>query len=303
MLDAALALVRNGRPALCLFLLPDGSKHHHDLFIVIERQDMSTLRRLYWTLGLFAVSVLAAPTCEAAIVFHYPFEGNALDVVGGHNGTLVGDATFSGNVPPGIGSTQSLFLDGTLDKVIYDASAADLLNGNFTIAAWVNAASRRPDSTLTFVGTRSPEDHGVDFKYFVDSEIRLDIGNGSSFLTISDHPVTYNLNEWHHVAVVVQPSQYELFFDGVSQGVASMSPGTPLLLDADHDLAIGSINAVLTPNGPPLGEDFHGWIDDVRIYNTALTGDEIRSAMQGAEPTSTILIGLGALTIMGWRRR
>jgi hypothetical protein len=233
---------------------------------------------------------ISPSTCRSAIYLHYAFDGNAVDSVGGRNGTLIGDATFSSNVAPGIGSTQSLALDGTLDKVIYDTAAADILSGSFTVALWANVASRRPAGTLTFVGTRGPGNQfGTDFKYRIDRFVRLDIGNGiSGFLTISDTPVSYNLNEWHHLAVTVTPTGYTLYFDGNPINSVGFA-GTPLLLDAGHDLAVGAIDASLVPNGPPTGEDFHGLIDDFRIYDTALSASEVAALFAPVPEVSALL--------------
>ena len=208
----------------------------------------------------------------SGLYLHYKFEGNANDSVAGRNGTLIGDAAFSSNASPAEGSTQSLALDGSLDKVIYDTTADDTLNGSFTVALWANAQERRPSSgSLTFFGTRGPAStQGTDLKYLNDSAVRADIGTGSSFLAIEDSPFTWELNEWHHLAAVVTPTQYQLYVDGVLYDSRAYS-GVPLLLDAGHDLAVGAVAAMLDPHG----EDFHGLIDDFRIYSRALSAHEI----------------------------
>lgn len=265
---------------------------------------MNMTRRLTLLAAVFAT--LAAchrqGSASAALVCHYTFDGNAQDSAGGHHGTLIGDASYSNSVPPAFGGTQSLRLDGTLDKMIYNTAASDIISGSFTVAAWANVASLRPIGTHTFVGTRGPDNQfGFDFKYRIDGAVRLDIGNGTNaFLTISDTQITYSLNEWHHLATTVTPTNYKLYFDGtLVQDVAFN--GTPVLLDAGHDLAIGAIGATLLPNGPPMGEDFHGLIDDVRIYNTALSSNEVGALVP--EPSSIILCLLAGIGLFLCRRR
>jgi hypothetical protein len=225
-----------------------------------------------------AAFTIADPVPEPYL--QYKFEGNAIDSVAGRNGTLIGGATFSSDASPAIGSTQSLALDGSLDKVIYDATAADSLTGSFTIALWVNAKERRSSSSLTFFGTRGPAStQGTDLKYFNESAVRGDIGTGSTFLAIHDSPFTWELNEWHHLAAVVTPTKYQLYIDGALYDTRAYS-GVPLLLDAGHDLAVGAVAALLEPHG----EDFHGLIDDFRIYARALSPHEIDELVPDAIP-------------------
>jgi hypothetical protein len=138
---------------------------------------------------------------------------------------------------------------------------------------------------MAFFGTRGPSDtFGTDLKYITDNKVRVDIGTGSSFLAIHDTPFTYNLDEWHHLAAVITPTRYELYIDGVLRDTRSYG-GTPLLLNAGHNLAVGSIAALLVPDP----EDFHGLIDDFRIYDTALSAGEVASLLAPVPEASALL--------------
>jgi hypothetical protein len=256
---------------------------------------------------VFAALALVGSDSHGALVSRWTFDGNAMDSVGGRHGTLLGDAQFSGNVPAGFGGS-SLALDGTLDKMIYDVTGVDQISGTFTVAAWVNLAESRPDGTLSWFGTRFPDDKGFDFKARLagNSAIRVDLGDGSSFPVISDTAVNLGTNVWHHVAVAVQPDQYDLFVDGVLVNHVAFGAFTPLLWDANHDIAIGAIGASGAPNGPPFGEDFHGLIDDVRVYSTALIQQEVQDAMTGAVPEPATMLVWSCFALLGtaaWRRK
>jgi hypothetical protein len=245
---------------------------------------------------------ISASFSWAVLFLHYKFDGDAVDAVAGRNGTLLGNATFSNNAAPGIGSAMSLALDGSLDKVIYDTTAADNVTGTFTVALWVNAQEQRPSAALTFFGTRGPSDtFGTDLKYFIENYVRADIGTGTGFLTINDSPFVWNLNEWHHFAAVVTPSQYQLYIDGNLYDTDSYS-GVPLLLDAGHNLAVGAVADLLVPHG----EDFHGLIDDFRIYKMALTAGEVATLLV-PEPstavTTSALCCVGLLNLIACRFR
>src|SRR4030095_7067050 len=107
---------------------------------------------------------------------------------------------YSSNVPAILvgASSQSLSLDGTFDKMVYDVTGGDALGGSFTVAMWVTPAELRPSGSLNFFGTRGPVDGSMDVKFRTDNginyDIRLDLGNGSSFQVIHDTPtIDYHL--------------------------------------------------------------------------------------------------------------
>jgi len=237
---------------------------------------------------------------------YYALDNNTTDVVGHRNGTLLGDATFSTNVPPLLTgySTHSLQLDGTRDKMIYASKPGDVVTGTFTVAMWVDPQEVRPEGALGFLGTRTPSTYGFDIKFRDKNSptIRVDVGNGSSFSSISDLSYPWAINQWHHIAVVVAPTKFDLYVDGDLLGSRSYSATTPVLVGLNNDLAIGSVYAYDQPNGPPYGEDFHGLIDDVRIYTQALTQAEIREVMNVPEPSSILVVSCGAIAAIGLTR-
>jgi hypothetical protein len=87
-------------------------------------------------------------------------------------------------------------------------------------------------------------------------------------------------SQWHHV-VMVQRSKTdrELFVDGVSNGTNTQDPGT-----ISHNTAsIGLLRTTWT------ADPFKGVIDDVRIYDSALSSGEITSL--GATPPTDCAAG------------
>lgn len=85
-------------------------------------------------------------------------------------------------------------------------------------------------------------------------------------------------NTWHHIALTYNGTALQLYLDGQNDGSTTNIPGT---LDADAiNLAVGA-----TSNG---AAPFRGRIDDVRIYNRALSQSEI-TALYGNPPGSGCL--------------
>jgi hypothetical protein len=144
-------------------------------------------------------------------------------------------------------------------------STAGTVSGSFTVSAWVNMQSMTTPS-MVLITTRQPSDHGFDIQVNATG-LHGDIGDGTSWLTTSADANTASLvGGWHFITYVVTPSGYSIYLDGASVGSGSFS-GTPLVIDANHT--------------PLVGYAFLGSIDDLRIYDRALSASEIAALAAG----------------------
>jgi hypothetical protein len=82
---------------------------------------------------------------------------------------------------------------------------------------------------------------------------------------------------WHHVVLWQDGSSRKLYVDGTVSGSGSAQAG-----DANGEFQIGR-------SGFKTGEYFNGKVDEVRVYNKALTVQEI-SLLMSASPVTGILI-------------
>jgi len=198
---------------------------------------------------------------------HLEFEGDATDSSGnGYDGTLMGDAHFEAG-PSG----QALALDGDGDYVNVDGykgiNAVDGVQQPFTIANWFKTTSESGNTEMVTWGTNV----GTQRLTWRVHEGRLRTEHGSGNLRGNTY---VNDGEWHHGALVV------------SEGANLRVPNTLLYVDGEVDSTFsGSDNAFnLTPDvdvrigmGGPTGDRFWpGSIDDVRIYDYALSEGEVR---------------------------
>jgi len=210
----------------------------------------------------------------------------ALDSVGSNHGTLVNAPIWTS------GKVQSaLNFDGVNDYVkIPDSNSLDL-EGPFTLEAWV-MPNQRSSSTLDILEKRDYATGlgGADanYEFYIGPSydprfLTFGIGNGSQGSGLqASTPVIFD--SWNHVAAIYDGSQVMLFLNGTSIGSGKgvydyygnlVDPnGIIIPIGNAANLTIGTLK-----NHDP-SEAFDGGIDEVAIYNRALTAEEIAQHYQ-----------------------
>ncbi len=200
------------------------------------------------------------------LVGYWTFDGKdttdkIYDVAGGNNGYLAVGATTSAKTMGKQG--QALSFNGT-DREIDIADNASLnLDTSFTISAWIKrqGTSWSPiyDASASF---------GWVFQISDTNKITL------TETAVNDYMGTSNVQNgvWQHVVVVKNgngASNTTFYLNGVADGTASS-------------------DTIITPSGiKKIGYDnsffFNGSIDDVRLYNRALSASEVKSLYLASE--------------------
>jgi len=187
------------------------------------------------------------------LVSHYKFDGDANDSVNGNHGTEVGDPCYA----PGMHG-QAISLDGSGDYVDCGNDSSFDITGSITLSALIKG---------TFNSNWDP----IISKGF-NWQLTRGMGNEASFFCIGLGSLlgTTNINDdqWHHVAGVYNGSKMDLYVDGQLDASKSTS----------GSLSFSSSNVYI--GGSPSAS-FNGLIDDVRIYDRALSADEIRTLYFG----------------------
>ena len=180
----------------------------------------------------------------------------------GNIGTLVNGPTRQTGTNCPVGGCLSF--NSTNSQYVSVASSGSL-SGSYTVMAWGNPSNT---SAMDLVGTRSPSDASFDMKFQSGNLIHGDIGSGTAWITTTANAsFNYSVGQWYHVVYVVTPSGYTIYVNGNQVGSGTYATSTPLLYDATHAIKIGQVGGG--------GEFFNGSIDDVRIYNRALSANEI----------------------------
>lgn len=194
----------------------------------------------------------------ANIVSWWDAEGNADDIIGTNNGTLMNGATFASGM---VG--QAFSLDGVDDYVL----VPDAPNLNFastsplTIYMWAYLT----DSDAThLIGKRATcWDSGQSANYQIsyDSTNGFAFNSGGTQLVSGQQILT---NQWHHIAVTADGSTFRIYVNGQEKGFVAGTLGG----QNNVPLTIGDVC-------PGVTDPFHGFLDEVTIVNRALTADEI----------------------------
>ncbi|MDH4262559.1 MAG: hypothetical protein OEV78_05870 [Spirochaetia bacterium] len=208
-------------------------------------------------------------TGATGLLSHYMFDGvintsNALD--SGPLGITIANAGGTTAVVGKDGELSGAFSYVTGYHSTFNYSGLPTGNHPRTLCTWV--------SPNDFMNTSVPVSYGLpgsnnyqEFGIVIDS-------TGMAWAWVGNFQVVdvdrLPLNTWSHVCAVHTGTATQLFVNGKQKGSANYTLATP---------APGGTNAiVLADRTDPLPGAFryHGKIDDVRIYNNALTADQIR---------------------------
>lgn len=159
-------------------------------------------------------------------------------------------------------------LDGDDDYLeIPDHNKLDL-TGNFTISAWVYPRDWGENDQGRIVCHGGDEGNGYCFHVIGHGRLMIQINDDLHATSVN---VTY-LNEWHHVAVTRSGTTITFYGDGVAKGTRNSAAP----IGSSHGVRIGASNE-------NDYRDFEGSIDEVAIWNRALSEEEISVISSGEE--------------------
>uniref|UniRef100_UPI0024943FFA HYR domain-containing protein n=1 Tax=Seonamhaeicola maritimus TaxID=2591822 RepID=UPI0024943FFA len=170
---------------------------------------------------------------------------------------------------------NTLDFDGDNDHVTFQNQYN--VGGNFSFEIWV-----KPDPNQNGGGANNPIQtifSKRDATTLADGyDLRLE-GTNLSFRynnagTISaSHSL--GTSRWYHVAVTYDGTDYFLYVDGIQVGTGS---GSAPILNSD-EFMLGAMDQNPAGGNPNPVNYYSGWMQELRIWNTALTVEQIRQMM------------------------
>ncbi len=226
------------------------------------------------------------------LVAYYSGDNLAQDESGqANNGSLNGGVGFV----PGVEGNAFDF-DGANDFVrVNDSSSLDFSNA-ISMSAFINPHTPGAgDGTMAIVwkgNISSPTDQSYGFLWTSDRRVFFRINAGG--LRQVATPVL-DLNEFHHVTGVYDGSQIQMFLNGV---LVSSTSATGAITNTSHSLFLGA-SSLDSVNPFAL---FDGAVDDVALYNRALSLEDVRFNAGLVPEMNSILLLLVSFLLISIRR-
>lgn len=231
---------------------------------------------------MMCLGAILATVARADLVARYTFDdGTAADDSGNSN-----NGVLNGNVAPATDAERGAVMNfGGTDSFIRVANSASLnaVASQITIAMWLNIPSTGTRQLIEKGGTGGSAWYTAPWgiRMETDGRLRIQWGNVAFLYSTSAIP----LNQWTHTALTfdstLTENQVKIYFNGILDAQATWAtipaPNT-------NDLIIGT-DIYGYPGTAPRWE-YIGLMDDVQIFNTALSETEISLVMTGGGVTN-----------------
>ncbi|NVN91040.1 MAG: hypothetical protein HXX11_10610 [Desulfuromonadales bacterium] len=208
------------------------------------------------------------PPVLSGLVSLWHAQGNGLDSYGSNNSDSYGGATFA----PGI-SGQAFSLNGS-SQYVQDAAPKGLPTGNMarTVAAWIKSVGPTSGTKYqTVVGYGTPGVSGLPDGRTFFLEWGGDVNNRHLYLTGWNTDLAgstlLDYGQWYHVAATYDGTDVKLYVNGQLDANAPRALNTAI---NGSGLMIGN-----APANDGWHANFNGLIDEVQIFNRALSATEI----------------------------
>lgn len=183
----------------------------------------------------------------------------------GNNGTLIGGPTWTSGP---IGS--AINFDGSDDRVVVAAGTGVIdAKQDVTLSAWINPQS------ATYRGIIYKGEPGCSegtAKYMLELNGYFYFYMGGSSISTGPADISPTLNQWQHIVATNSAGGSAIYLNGVRVASGATLP-TPS--SGSQDWWLSGCNS------------FPGKIDEVRIYNRALSSDEVSQLYRLNAPTGT----------------
>jgi hypothetical protein len=218
---------------------------------------------------LVVITFIAQSSIAQNLVLYLPFDEGAGDTVkdlsgNGNNGTLKGAKWVDGK------SNKAVSLDG---KSYIDIPNSDSLSPdqNITVMAWVNMkAGTSGEMAIVSKGQWAANDLPYELTVNPTGNIFWQMYDG-----VGGHdqcsPPSPTVGEWHHIAGTYDGKTFICYIDGVNAMEAIYAGKLP----------INTANVTVGKRSKAEECYFNGMIDEVAIFASALSDQQVKDAMNG----------------------
>ena len=218
---------------------------------------------------------LNAQVPTTGLIAEWLFNGNAIDgSANNHNGTVYGATSVHDRF--GVGNSAYSF-DGMNDYIFVPHHSDLNLEGPFSISAWFRTCDRNDQGLIQqiIIGKPPTSSNAPELGYGLNAEFGVYAGRRDVHVVMRKIRPTYgylvgtgffSTQEWHHVAIVCDVNQNSYIY----------LDNQLYLWDTPHHTWSGNVEDV-SIGGLPTSNFFQGQLDDIRIYDRALSVAEVGS--------------------------
>jgi hypothetical protein len=221
-----------------------------------------------------SIDLVPVPTCTGittGLVGCYPFDGNALD--GSGNGNHGYASAISYQDRPGHG--KALKLSSYYASYVYVPNPAQKFTTQYTASGWISS-----DGGVGYPVSKFSYNGNADVSYPAANGFVWVVSNGAIYhkanyylSEIKSPSYTLPLSQFKYVTSVYDNGDTKLYIDGKLEGETK---GTALTtLDNSYGIGIGNLY-VHGQFAVSYIAGFNGMLDDLRIYNRALSDTEVK---------------------------
>ena len=224
---------------------------------------------LYFSEGFIGKSFNSSTTLACLdspenMVSWWTGDDTSQDLYGNNDGTPQGGVAYGQGVV-----NKAFLLDGVNDVVVVPASTDLDLTGDMTLELWVKQTGFNPENMVVCKGAQN--EPVVFSMYFSGATFNCAFQDTNEAIIELGGP-SFEDGRWHHYAYVRQGNQHIIYADGFDFGwrtftsLPASSAGLPLTIGAQYN-----------KQNDNYGDFFGGSIDEIGVYNRALSETEIQS--------------------------
>jgi hypothetical protein len=166
--------------------------------------------------------------------------------------------------------------------------SASLKLNQFTAAAWFKTTTNfGSDAYIVNKGGVGSDSAGQNLNYGIwmnsAEQVKAGFETSSGADQFVTSPNSYNDGQWHYAVVTNNGANLILYIDGVQVATKSTSGASPETIGT-KPVRVGANSRVTPPTN-----FFTGEIDEVRLWNSALTSAQVSSAFGGTFASGQVL--------------
>jgi hypothetical protein len=177
--------------------------------------------------------------------------------------------SLNGNVSiDTLNNVKSFSFDGSGDYI--SGTLTNTGDFDFTVSTWVFETNGTTNNSVWCIGNPSSANPSPAVALGINNVGSLDLFVfGGIEIRFSEFRDTFGINKWHHIVCTRTGTTIKYFINGIDQG-RPIANSIPLSIAANSVFTIGARAGSQLGNNP-----MHGKIANFRLFNRALTSDEI----------------------------